>query len=159
MANVASPTVGSPMINFPGVSIPSVELPKVTCVADATRYPYKPGSEDVLLDVNDPEIAYFRKIDANGFVQVDRRRCVPEPEPTIEELNDRKYLSKDEFQSFREEMLEHVRVLTDTVTAAIANTSANKQTYKPAKQRDTATTADKVSDADAKSFEQPKRSF
>lgn len=125
MNNVAAPTVASPMLNVQGLISPQVmEIPKVTCVAEAKQYPSKPGTEDVLLDQNDPDIAYFRRIDTNGFVQIDRRRCIPESEPTQEELNDKRYLSReefsnfmDQFKSFREEMSENVRVLTAAATA------------------------------------------
>lgn len=124
--NTAIPTVAGPTINvnplgqFTGV-VQTAEIPKVANVADASRYPGKAGTQDVLLCSNDPEIAYFRLIDANGFVQVDRRRCIAEPEPTQEQINDSKYLSRkeftdfmNEFRSFREEMNSNVRVLTAT---------------------------------------------
>ena len=141
MNNVASPTVSGPTLNLQGVN-PLVafttELPKVPCVADAKQYPSKPGSEDVLLDQNDPDIAYFRRIDTNGFVQVDRRRCVPEPEPTQEELNDKRYLSReefthfmDQFDSFRKEMSENVRVLTAAAAANNANKAYSNNSKSP----------------------------
>ena len=92
--NNTVPTIGGPSISLQGVNpnglfnpvIQTSEIPKVSCVADASRYPGRAGTQDVLLDQNDPEIAYFRLIDANGFVQVDRRRCLPEPEPSLEAL-------------------------------------------------------------------------
>lgn len=136
MNNVAAPTVSGPTMNLQGfspIAMPISELPKVTCVADAKQYPGKNGSEDVLLDQNDPDLAYFRRIDSNGFVQVDRRRCIAEPEPTQEELNDKRYLSREEFTSFmdqfkafREEMSENVRVLAAT---AAANQSGTGKSY------------------------------
>ena len=156
MNNIASPTVSGPTINLQGINpngmlgavAQTAEIPKVSSVADAMRYPAKAGTEDVLLCTNDPEIAYFRKTDVNGFVQVDRRRCVAESEPTVEELNDRKYLSKDEFKSFteefksfREEMNEHVRVLAAAVTA---KPNAGRANY-PYKRDNTASTGDKES--------------
>ena len=136
MNNVATPTVASPIINMQGLITPPImEIPKVTCVADARQYPSKAGSEDVLFDQNDPDIAYFRRIDSNGFVQVDRRRCISEPEPTQEELNDQRYLSRQEFaefmaqfQSFREEMNANVRA----ISAAAGNKSygnTNNKSY------------------------------
>lgn len=127
MTNPTVPTVAGPNINLQGINpngifsavAQTAEIPKVSNVADASRYPAKAGTQDVLLDTNDPEIAYFRQIDVNGFVQVDRRRCVPEPEPTQEQINDQKYLSRkeftdfmDEFRSFRKEMTDNVRVFS-----------------------------------------------
>ena len=133
MNNVASPTVSSPTVNnLLSIGLSGTEIPKVQTVADASRYPAKPNSEDVLLDSNDPDIAYFRKTDANGFVQVDRRRCIPEPEPTQQDLNDARYLSREEFSNFmnefaafRKEMSDNVRVLTATAT----KTSNNGQSW------------------------------
>ena len=141
MNNVASPTVSGPVTNLQGLNplTFTTELPKVTCVADAKQYPGRNGTEDVLLDQNDPEIAYFRKIDTNGFIQVDRRRCLAEPEPTQEELNDKRYLSReefaafmDQFKSFREEMSENVRVLTAATKSGDTynrNTSSKQRSY------------------------------
>lgn len=140
MNNGTVPTVAGPSINLQGFNpngmisavAQTAEIPKVGSVADASRYPGKAGTQDVLLDLNDPEIAYFRMIDVNGFVQVDRRRCIAEPEPTQEQINDARYLSKeefktfmDDFKTFREEMSENVRVLA---AAATASTAANTTT-------------------------------
>ena len=137
--NNTVPTIGGPSISLQGVNpnglfnpvIQTSEIPKVSCVADASRYPGRAGTQDVLLDQNDPEIAYFRLIDANGFVQVDRRRCLPEPEPTQEQINDARYLSRDEFRSFmdefksfREEMSQNVRVLTSAADTTVQPTDA-----------------------------------
>lgn len=146
MTNPTVPTVAGPNINLQGLNpngifsavAQTAEIPKVSNVADASRYPAKAGTQDVLLDTNDPEIAYFRQIDVNGFVQVDRRRCVPEPEPTQEQLNDQKYLSRkefsdfmEEFRSFRKEMTNNVRILPDTSNAeGSLNTESNNRSSK-----------------------------
>ena len=109
-------------------------IPKASCTADALKYPAQAGNEDVLFDTNDPEIAYFRSTDVNGVVSVDRRRCTPEPEPTIQEMADQRYVSKEDFskfmasfEEFRKEMKEDVRKLTETgvvgATFAANNTS------------------------------------
>ena len=140
MSNIATPTVTAPTL------VPSLnpngtleafaklnEIPKVASVADATRYPGKAGSEDVLFDTTDPEIAYFRQIDINGFVRVDRRRCIAEAEPTQQDLYDARYLSReefrdfmDQFKEFREEMKNNVRVQSESAGTNSAN-SANTQ--------------------------------
>lgn len=102
-------------------------LQKVANTAEAFSFRGMPGSEDVLLDVNDPEIAYFRHIDVNGNVYVDRRRCIAEPEPTIEEIADQKYASKTDVEEFREEMRNNVRELTESINriaAGLANLAA-----------------------------------
>ena len=143
MSNVATPTVTAPTL------VPSLnpngtlealvklnEIPKVSSVADAMRYPGKAGSEDVLLDTNDSEIAYFRQIDANGFVRVDRRRCIAEAEPTQQDLYDARYLSReefrefmDQFKEFREEMNNNVRIISATDTANSNTTSPTTKQY------------------------------
>lgn len=95
-------------------------LQKVASTAEALAFRGMPGSEDVLLDTNDPEIAYFRQIDASGNVYIDRRRCVAEPEPTIEEIADQKYASKIDVDEFREEMRTNVRELTESINRIAA---------------------------------------
>ena len=106
-------------------------IPKVASTADAIKYPSQLGNEDVLFDTNDPEIAYFRSTDVNGVVSVDRRRCIPEPEPTIQEMADQRYVSKDDFKEFlatfndfRKEISDNVRKLAETGTG-IATFTAN----------------------------------
>ena len=99
------------------------ELPKVSSTTEAKCFRGKAGSQDVLLDINDSDIAYFRQIDVNGNVFVDRRRCISEPELTQEEKNDMRYVSKKEFEdfmtefkSFRKELSDNVRELTKSNT-------------------------------------------
>lgn len=110
-------------------------IPKVSSTADALKYPTQLGNEDVLFDTNDPEIAYFRSTDVNGVVSVDRRRCIPEPEPTIQEMADQRYVSKDDFKEFlatfndfRKEMTDNVRKLTEagaSISAVAANSKSS----------------------------------
>ena len=111
-----------PQFNFqmPGLRMTG-PLPSVNNTAEAMSYPYQINDQDVLLDKNDNEIAYFRSIDANGVVSVDRRRCVPEPEPTIEEIVDKRYVTKDDFATFiasfnefRKEISDNVRKLAES---------------------------------------------
>ena len=143
MNNIATPTVSGPSVQIQGMNpngtmnliAQIVELPKVPCTAEAKNFYGKAGTQDVLLDTSDPEIAYFRQIDVNGNVLVDRRRCISEPEPTQQEINDKRYLSKeefslfmDEFKAFREEMNNNVRVFTESIDSTkSANTNTNKQ--------------------------------
>lgn len=130
---LTSPGFAQPTINL---QVPSVmpplfgPIPKVKSTDEALRYPAQRGNEDVLFDENDPQIAYFRSTDANGYVQVDRRRCISEPEPTPEEIADQRYLSRGEFSSFidsfnqfREEMMSNVRELTKSVQTATTTTA------------------------------------
>lgn len=119
------PSTFSPNINFqiPGYS-GGGPLKTVSSTAEALQTPGLPGSQDVLLDTNDPEIAYFRQIDVNGKVAIDRRRCVSEPEPTIEEIADQKYVSKADMDAFREEMRLNVRELTESINRIAAGFAA-----------------------------------
>lgn len=131
----------SPNINFqiPGVAAGG-PLKSVSSTAEALQMPGLPSSQDVLLDTNDPEIAYFRQIDANGKVAIDRRRCVSEPEPTIEELVDQKYVSKSDMDEFREEMRQNVRELTESINRIAAGittaTAQSDSSYAEADGRD-----------------------
>lgn len=114
-------------------------IPKVKSTSEAVQFRSIPGNEDVLFDVNDPQIAYFRSTDVNGIVTVDRRRCLPEPELTPEEKADQKYLSKEEFNgfirsfdSFREEMMQNVRAITAATTSNAATSTSKYSAIKHA---------------------------
>lgn len=126
MNNAISGLTGySPTINFqlPGLAN-NGPLRMVSSTAEALQTPGLPGSQDVLLDTNDPEIAYFRQIDSTGGVAVDRRRCVAEPEPSIEEIVDKKYVSKSDMDEFREETRRNVRELTESINRIAAGVAA-----------------------------------
>lgn len=145
VGNTIAPTVSGPTVQLQGINpngsmnvIAKIEeLPKVSSTSEAKYYPGKAGTQDVLLDINDNSIAYFRQIDVSGNVSIDRRRCISEPELTQEEKNDMKYLSKqefkqfiDEFKSFREELSENVRSIAESnngkSNAKYESGSANK---------------------------------
>lgn len=127
---MAQPTINS---QVPSIMPPLYgPIPKVKSTDEALRYPAQRSNEDVLFDENDPQIAYFRSTDANGYVQVDRRRCISEPEPTAEEIADQRYLSRSEFSNFidsfnqfREEMMSNVRELTKSVQTTTATTATS----------------------------------
>ena len=140
VGNTVAPTVSGPTVQLQGVNpngsmnlVAKIEeLPKVSSTAEAKFYPSKAGTQDVLLDVNDNSIAYFRQIDVNGNVFVDRRRCLSEPELTQEQRNDMKYVSKEEFKdlmneikSLREELSNNVREFDSATNGQSNATKSN----------------------------------
>lgn len=75
----------------------SSQIPRVNGSSEAKNYPSQYGSEIVLLDSNDSSLMYIKNTDANGMVRVSRYRYYEDPEPTQQEINDSRYLTKDEF--------------------------------------------------------------
>lgn len=71
----------------------------------AQRYPTKSNSRTCLFDKND-NVFYVVETDGNGYkVSIGRYRFEPEP---IEDLNDKKYASKEDLNELKE-MIENVQ--------------------------------------------------
>lgn len=101
-----------PAIQFPN-QLYSNQIPRVNGTAEAKSYPTVFGSEMALLDSTDDTILYIKKTDTNGAVALTRYRFFEDPEPTQQEINDSRYLTKEDFDqklsAFREEMLNAIK--------------------------------------------------
>lgn len=75
----------------------SQQLPRVNGSSEAKNYPSSFNSEIVLLDSNDSSLMYIKATDMNGAVRVSRYRYYEDPEPTQQEINDSRYLTKEDF--------------------------------------------------------------
>ena len=113
-----------PTINFNnmGAFIQGQTIPKVHGSSEANRYPTPINSEVVLLDDEDDSIIYYKKTDVNGYSTVSRKRWFDDPEPTQEEINDKKYLTINEFNEFKKEVLNGQRAILESINA---NTKSN----------------------------------
>lgn len=93
-----------PSINF-GALMSGQKIPKVDGMKEADRYPTPPNSEVVLLDSKDDTLLYIKSTDVNNYSTIKRCRYYEDPEPTAQELNDQRYITIDEFNKFKEELL------------------------------------------------------
>lgn len=118
-----------PTLNLNGAFITGQTIPKVRGTDEASKYPTPPNTEVVLLDGADDTILYIKKTDANGYGTVTRCRYYEDPEPTQQEINDKRYITIDEFNKFREEMLNAVRSVSGN------NTDSNKKNEKHNRQQ------------------------
>ena len=91
-------TPNPPLIN--PISSPT-ELPMVNGYESAMRYPMQPNSRIALFDAND-DIMYIKQTDASGYPVITKYRFT-----RVEEKpqNDVQYVTLDEFNKFKEEML------------------------------------------------------
>lgn len=95
-------------INFNNISalIPGQILPSVHGTSEAEKYPTPNNSEVVLKDADDDTLLYIKTTDVNGFGKVKRMRCYEDPEPSIQDLNDQRYVTIEDFNKFKKEMKE-----------------------------------------------------
>ena len=119
-----------PTINFNGAFITGQKIPKVKGTGGANEYPTPPNTEVVLLDSDDDTILYIKQTDANGYGTVTRCRYYEDPEPTQQEINDMRYITIDEFNKFKEEMLSAIRS-----NQSGYNTESNKKNENNYKQQ------------------------
>lgn len=93
-----STTPNPPLIN--PISSPT-ELPMVNGYESAMRYPMQPNSRIALFDANE-DIMYIKQTDASGYPVITKYRFSKvEDKPQ----NDVQYVTLDEFNKFKEEML------------------------------------------------------
>lgn len=97
-----------PSINFPtyrptaATQIPGPQLDKVNGIDSARAFPMKPNSTIALFDANE-DIMYIKSTDSNNFATIRRFRFIEEPETPVQQNTD--YVTKEEFNRFREEIL------------------------------------------------------
>lgn len=90
------------MNNFYGYNLgtlPGKDLPKVKVIESARQFPTVPNSRDVVFD-EDEDIFYLIETDSSNFKSNIRRFRFYEE--TIEEANDAKYATKEDFTSLKE---------------------------------------------------------
>ena len=90
------------MNNFYGYNIgvmPGKDLPKVKGIESARMYPTTPNSRDVVFEEDD-DVFYLIETDSSNYKSNIRRFRFYEE--SIEEANDAKYATKEDFNSLRE---------------------------------------------------------
>ena len=84
-------------------NLPGPQLDKVNGIDSARAFPMKPNSTIALFDANE-DVMYIKSTDANNFATIRRFRFYEEPEEIQKKESDL-YVSKEEFDKFKEEVL------------------------------------------------------
>lgn len=86
-----------PMLQMNNSLYNSTSIQKVGSCEEAKSYPAPFNSEIVLKDASDDTLLYIKKTDINGATSVKRYRYYEDPEPTQQEINDERYITKEDF--------------------------------------------------------------
>ena len=100
--NLRSMVPNPPQINPIGSSR---DIEKVNGIESAKQYQMPPNSRVALFDAND-DIFYIKQTDASGFPLIRKFRFVEEVEEPLKlPIEENKYLTVEEFNKFKEELL------------------------------------------------------
>ena len=84
-------------------------LPRASSVKEVDETPITTlNSEQVFLNKDDDTIMYIKRVDSNGKVTSTRYRFYEDPEPTQQQINDSRYVTIDEFNKLKEEILSSI---------------------------------------------------
>ena len=122
-----------PNMNFPVyrshavTQIPGPQLDKVNGMDSARAFPMKPNSTIALFDANE-DIMYIKSTDSNNFATIRRFRFVEEPEAPVLPMNTNtgNYVTKEEFDKFREEVLNGQQSVRTNKSNAESNGNKHK---------------------------------
>lgn len=67
------------------------------------------NSENVYLNKDDDTIMYIRRIDSSGKCTVKRYRYYEDPEPTQQQINDGRYVTKEDFDAFKKDIFNAIK--------------------------------------------------
>lgn len=110
--------------------LPGQRLLKVKGCEAAEKYPMPRDCETVLFD-EDEDYCYIKKTDTNGGVILLRYRLEEDPIP---HFDPKKYVTVDDFNSFKEEILNGFNNLQQTLTNRNTNSGYSKSPNGSAKQ-------------------------
>ena len=81
-------------------------LPRASSVKEVDEAPLTTlNSEQVFLNQDDNTIMYIKRVDSSGKVSTTRYRFYEDPEPTQQQINDSRYVTIDEFNKLKVEIL------------------------------------------------------
>lgn len=95
----------------------------------AEKYPFPRDCEAPLFD-EDEDYVYIKKTDTNGGVTLLRYRLEEDPIP---HFDPKKYVTVDDFEKFKEEILNGFNNLQQTLTAGNTDNGFNKSNKQPGK--------------------------
>lgn len=84
-------------------------IPRVSSTKEVEDFPMTSlNSEEVYLNKEDDTVLYIKRVDANGKCTTTRYRFYPDPEPTQQQINDERYVTADQFNKFKEDILNSI---------------------------------------------------
>ena len=90
---------------------PKVEtlLPRVSDTKEIESRPITTlNSEEVYLNNEDDTILYIRRVDSSGKSTIKRYRFYEDPEPTQQQINDSRYVTIDEFNKLKDDIMNSI---------------------------------------------------
>ena len=97
-------------------------LIRVNGMDSAKAYPATPGSETMLFDEND-DVMYFKETDINGYSTIRKFRFTEE----IDMPKETKYVTVEDFEKFKEEILNGKQPVREAAVSNADDQSAEKQ--------------------------------
>lgn len=84
-------------------------LPRASSVKEVDETPITTlNSEQVFLNKDDDTIMYIKRVDSAGKVITTRYRFYEDAEPTQQQINDSRYVTIDEFNKLKDEILSSI---------------------------------------------------
>lgn len=105
--------------------MPGQRLLKIKGSDAAEKYPCPRDCEAVLFDEDEPYF-YIKKTDTNGGVFLSRYKYEEDPIP---HFDPKKYVTVDDFKSFKEEILNGFNSLQQTISGANTDPTSNSNGY------------------------------
>ena len=84
-------------------------LPRVSDTKEIESRPITTlNSEEVYLNNEDDTILYIRRVDSSGKSTIKRYRFYEDPEPTQQQINDSRYVTIDEFNKLKDDIMNSI---------------------------------------------------
>lgn len=84
-------------------------IPRVSSTKEVEDFPITSlNSEEVYLNKEDDTVLYIKRIDQNGKCTTTRYRFYPDPELTQQQINDERYVTIDQFNKLKEDILNNI---------------------------------------------------
>ena len=85
-------------------------LPRVASMKEVEDSPFPAlKSESVFLNKEDDTILYIKRVDPTGKCTITRYRYYEDPEPTQQQINDSRYVTKEDFDTFKRDILSSIQ--------------------------------------------------
>lgn len=85
-------------------------LPRVASMKEVEDSPFPAlNSESVFLNKEDDTILYIKRVDPTGKCTITRYRYYEDPEPTQQQINDSRYVTKEDFDTFKRDILSSIQ--------------------------------------------------
>lgn len=115
----------------------STLIERVSSIKDIENTPITTlNSEDVYFNKDDDTVLYISRVDSNGARTIKRYRYYEDPEPTQQQINDSRYVTIEEFNKLKDEILSSInnkngKGKTNGSKPTYENVRDNKNIFEP----------------------------